>query len=271
MGKPSMGPTETSLAAAARANEAAIRQRELFDRLLPGLENIISRGEQFLGMPAFGGSGPRTIPGESTTITPSEGIELTDAQREIQIQNISEQTGLRPDQIRAVYDPRVLYAQPGGSMPITITGEPTTIPGTPQANVFSTDPSASPLFAPGKHAVERQFRNARESALATLPQGGSLADVMGDIEVGRASSLAGLEAAISEDFFNKIFGVMSGAPQQSLAGLTGTAGILGQIGGSQAAANAQASAGQNAMYGNLGMGLGSMLGGAMGAGGKLAT
>ena len=110
------------------ANEMARISRDLYNQTNPMRENIIGRGMDFLGVPQGG------------------------------------QQARPPQQIQ---------------LPMTLTekikqhGQTITIPGVQggmedQAqggNPFSVDPSASPLYAPGKYALERQFQGAEEGII----------------------------------------------------------------------------------------------------------
>ena len=141
------------------------------------------------------------------------------------------------------------------------TGEWINLPGlagpqqiSPQGGTdpFRVDPSASPLYAPGKFALERQFQGAEEGILSSLPQGGALLESLANAQIGKAGALAGLEADISQDFFNKIYGLATGAPQQSIGGLGGASSVMGGLAGQQAQAAAIENAGKNDAAGNLG-------------------
>jgi len=204
------------------ANEMARISRDLYNQTNPMRENIIGRGMDFLGVPQGG------------------------------------QQARPPQQIQ---------------LPMTLTekikqhGQTITIPGVQggmedQAqggNPFSVDPSASPLYAPGKYALERQFQGAEEGIMSSLPQRGALLDALANAQIGKAGALTGLEADISQDFFNKIYGMSSGAPQTSIAGLGGAGSILSGIAGQQANQQMSESAGKNQALGGMGNALGTAM------------
>ena len=123
------------------------------------------------------------------------------------------------------------------------------------------DPSSSPLYAPGKFAAEQQFGTARDNIMSTMPEGGGLYDALAGANVSKAGALTGLEANISQDFFDKIYGAAFGAPQTAVSGLGGAGGIMGNLAGQQAQSNAAQSAGKSGMLGGFGQGVGSYMGG----------
>ena len=118
---------------------------------------------------------------------------------------------------------------------------------------FRVDPSASPLFAPGKFAIERNFRNAREDILSSLPEGGELLEALAQADVSKAGNLAGLEADISQDFFNKMMAMISGQTQQGISGLGTAAGLDVQRQGQQAQIDQAASAQRNDLLSTMAM------------------
>ena len=115
------------------------------------------------------------------------------------------------------------------------------------------DPAASPVWDPTKTILEDQYNRARENVIANMPVGGPMQGALGDIETNRANQLASLGADIATDEYNKIYGAAMGAPQVSLGGLT-------SIAGTQAAAQAQQAGAGFGAIGDIGGGLGMMLG-----------
>lgn len=109
--------------------------------------------------------------------------------------------------------------------------------------------TANPAFGAVKSAVESQFANARESAIATGGEGGALSAVLGGLEGGRASSLAGElgRLALTEDArrrgnfaaeleASRILGQLGlGQTGQAAAAVGGGAAALGALGSQQAA------------------------------------
>lgn len=119
----------------------------------------------------------------------------------------------------------------------------------------SWDWGSSPMWAPGKMAIEDQYRVAKDNILANMPSGGALYESLGDLERGRAGGYTDLTGQIGMDMWNKAYSVATGVPQTSLQGL----GVASQ-GQSQAMmANANADAGKAGMMGDLGMGAGMLL------------
>ena len=146
-------------------------------------------------------------------------------------------------------------------------GQTITIPGVQggmedqaqDANPFRVDPSASPLYAPGKYSIERQFQNAEDEIMSSLPQGGALLEMLAKAQTDKAGALTGLEADISQDFFDKIYGLASGTPQTSISGIGGASSILSGIAGQQANQQMLESAGKNQALGSMGSSLGTVM------------
>jgi len=115
------------------------------------------------------------------------------------------------------------------------------------------DPAASPVWDPTKTILEDQYNRARENVIANMPVGGPMQGALGDIETNRANQLASLGADIATDEYNKIYGAAMGAPQMSMGGLS-------SIAGTQAAAQAQQAGAGFGAIGDIGGGLGMMLG-----------
>jgi len=116
------------------------------------------------------------------------------------------------------------------------------------------DPASSPVWDPTKQVLESQYQNARQNAIANMPTGGALQDVLANIEMGRANQIGQLGADISMDEYNKIYGAAMGAPQTTLSGLAGVAS-------SQAAEQAALTGGIFGALGGIGSGVGEILGG----------
>ena len=204
------------------ANEMARISRDLYNQTNPMRENIIGRGMDFLDVPQGG------------------------------------QQARPPQQIQ---------------LPMTLTekikqhGQTITIPGVQggmedqaqDANPFRVDPSASPLYAPGKYSIERQFQNAEDEIMSSLPQGGALLEMLAKAQTDKAGALTGLEADISQDFFDKIYGLASGTPQTSISGIGGASSILSGIAGQQANQQMLESAGKNQALGSMGSSVGTVM------------
>ena len=115
------------------------------------------------------------------------------------------------------------------------------------------DVSSNPVYGAGKSQIESQYDVARQNILSNLPSGGQLNEALVDTDVRRADALGGLAAQIAQDEYNKIYGFATGSPQASLSSMTSLAG-------SQAAAQAQETAGKYGAVGDIGGGLGMMFG-----------
>jgi hypothetical protein len=89
--------------------------------------------------------------------------------------------------------------------------------------------------------------------LSNIPKGGQLTDQMSNVETARAGSLGQLGSGVAQDEYNKLYGMATGASGQAM-------GTLANIGGQQAMANAQQTAGKYGALGDLGMGAGMFLG-----------
>jgi len=116
-----------------------------------------------------------------------------------------------------------------------------------------------------KDGIESQYGQAKENIISNLPEGGSMADALTKVEMGRAEQAGQLPAMISksilDDMFQKAYGTATIAPQQSMAGLGSAASSLGM----RQSASMQSQAAENAAkYG----GLGYLGGSALASGGK---
>ena len=118
------------------------------------------------------------------------------------------------------------------------------------------DVTQSPLWGSGKNAAETQYQNARDAMMANLPGGGALQSSLATGETDKARTLTDLASRIGMDEYSKIYGLASGAPQQSMAGM----GVAGQtnatLAGQEMYQNIQEDAQKNQLYGDLGAGIG---------------
>ena len=115
------------------------------------------------------------------------------------------------------------------------------------------DPSTMPTWDVGKRGIEDQYGMARENIIANMPAGGQLYDQLAQTEVNRANALGDLGAGIAQDEYNKIYGLATGTPQQSMT-------TLANVGASQANMQAQQYAGKMGALGDIGSGAGIMFG-----------
>lgn len=113
------------------------------------------------------------------------------------------------------------------------------------------DVTRNPVWRAGRNTIEDQYGVARENVLANIPKGGALTDALTNTEIGRADMLTNLTGNVSQDEYNKLYGMATGAPQTSIGGLSSLAG-------SQAMANAQTQAGKYGATGDFGQGLGQI-------------
>lgn len=123
------------------------------------------------------------------------------------------------------------------------------------------DYTQSPMWSAGKSATESGYQNAMQNILANLPAGGPINQSMTSLERGRAQNLTNLASNAAQDEYNKAYGFATGQPQVGLSGIGGASTSMTSLAGQQAAAEAQGSAGKFGALGNLGMGVGSYLGG----------
>ena len=118
------------------------------------------------------------------------------------------------------------------------------------------DVTQSPMWGSGKNAAETQYQNARDAMMANLPGGGALQSSLATGETDKARTLTDLASRIGMDEYSKIYGLASGAPQQSMAGM----GVAGQtnatLAGQEMYQNIQEDAQKNQLYGDLGAGIG---------------
>ena len=82
------------------------------------------------------------------------------------------------------------------------------------------DPSSTPMYGAGKYALESQYGVAKENIMENLPQGGVLLDALANAEISKAGDMATMMGGISQDVYNKAYGMATGAPQTAVAGLS---------------------------------------------------
>lgn len=119
----------------------------------------------------------------------------------------------------------------------------------------------SPVYGAGKGAIESQYGTARENIIGSTPRGGAQTQALSNLEFARAGDLGDLTANLSQDAYNKAYGVAFQTPQTSLAGM-GSAGST--YGARQAAlmnSQSNSKAGKAGMLGQFGQGLGTYLAG----------
>jgi len=104
------------------------------------------------------------------------------------------------------------------------------------------------IFAPEREAVESQFRNARESILASTPaRGGQLNTLLANTDLARAGTLSQMDADIRRSAFDQALRTGYGVPALSLGGLGSAGGIFGQ----QVAGAEGGASGKNSSAGSL--------------------
>jgi len=126
------------------------------------------------------------------------------------------------------------------------------------------DYTQSPMYGPGKGAIEDQYEVARQNIIAETPSGGAMSSNMANLEQQRARGMSDLASRISQDDYNKIYGAAFGAPQTSIGGTSGvsSSGVGGaaNIASADLAAQAGQSAGKSNMFGQFGQGAGTYFG-----------
>ena len=100
------------------------------------------------------------------------------------------------------------------------------------------DPTQMPMWDIGKAGIESQYGTARQNILSNMPAGGGLNEAMMQTDLSRANQLSGLGANIAQDEYNKLYGLATGTPQQSMS-------TLANVGASQANMQAQQAAGNS--------------------------
>lgn len=119
----------------------------------------------------------------------------------------------------------------------------------------------SPVYNAERSALESGYGQARSNIIASLPRGGQLQDTLANLEVGRANQLGQLRGDLAMDMYNKIYGAVMGVPQQTASTL---ASIGSSVGNRELASDVADQNSQNTLYGllgNLGLGVGMMMGG----------
>ncbi len=216
----------------ALTNELARISRERYTRTAPLEQDLINRFRAFLGMPLTYSTG---------AASPSPAVT-------------SQTQALFPELPSGGVMPGILTGQPTGTSATPVAGAG--VPGQTMApagtSIFSVDPSASPLYGPGKRAIEQQYGRTRENILSTMPEGGQLFEQLANLSTKKGQALSDLEADIGQDFFDKLYGIVSGVPQQAISGLQTAAGISANLGAMESARRSQT-------MGGLGQGLGMLL------------
>ena len=155
-----------------------------------------------------------------------------------------------------------------------------------QQNIWS-QPIYNQALDPSKRVIESQFQRAREDALANMPAGGQLYGTLADIQGERAQSLGDLEKELQiqdilrrEDLELEKQRSMNNLAQSlyademartyGLATMTPTQGIgsLGAAAAAQAQTAAAQSSGKLGAAGQLGRGIGDIIGASIAAGPK---
>lgn len=122
------------------------------------------------------------------------------------------------------------------------------------------DVTQSPLWGSGKNAAEVQYKLARDQILQNTPGGGRLLDTLSDTDTAKARTLTDLASTVGMDEYNKIYGLASGTPQQTISGLSSALGSSTALQSAQMQANAVEDASKNQLYGGLGEGIGEAWG-----------
>ena len=142
----------------------------------------------------------------------------------------------------------------GANVPGDVGGAnvPGDVGGAP-AGGLAYDVTRNPVWGAGRNVIENQYDVARQNTLSNMPKGGALVDTMSDVDQGRAQALGGLASQVSQDEYNKAYGMATGAPGQAMS-------TMSSLAGSEAMANAQQSAGKMGALGDLGLGAGTYFG-----------
>ena len=114
------------------------------------------------------------------------------------------------------------------------------------------DVSQNPMFAAGKKSASDAYQSAKDSILASLPAGGSLLDALSQARIGEANTMTGLASNLAQDIYNKAYGLATGVPQQSMAGLGNAANAYSNAIGPGVTQQAN----NNNLLGSLGQGIG---------------
>lgn len=115
------------------------------------------------------------------------------------------------------------------------------------------DPTQSAMYKPRRDALETQYMQSNELARQNMPAGGSLNEALAGNVRTRASGLTGLEGDITQDEYNKAYGMATGVPALSLSTLTNLAG-------SEMSAAAQEQAAKSGLLGEFGNAMGYIFG-----------
>lgn len=131
------------------------------------------------------------------------------------------------------------------------------VPATPAAGGEGQPPmpydvTRNPVWGAGRNVIENQYDVAKQNTLSNIPRGGALVDTLADVDKGRAQALGGLAGQISQDEYNKVYGMATGAPGQAM-------NTMSNLAGQQAMAASQEQAGKAGAFGDLGLGAGMVL------------
>lgn len=107
-------------------------------------------------------------------------------------------------------------------------------------NSVTNSVTNGPQFASLKDMIEKQYSRARESIIASTPQGGPLSSALARLEGQRASATAQGIGDLTERETSRAFALATGQTPVALGSLGSAAGSLGQIGAAQAAQQGQA-------------------------------
>ena len=114
------------------------------------------------------------------------------------------------------------------------------------------DPTGTPMYGAGKQALETQYGTAKENIMSNLPKGGALLSSLAGADISKAGDLATMTGGISQDVYNKAYGMATGAPGQAMQGLGGAASAMSGLAGIE-------QDGKRGAMGEVGVGLGEML------------
>lgn len=115
------------------------------------------------------------------------------------------------------------------------------------------DPTKVPGYWPARNAVEDQYNVARQNTIANMPRGGALLDNLTDVETSRARALSDIAGNMSADQYNKIYGLATLTPQQSI-------GTLSSLANTYAYQQSQQNAQDAAKAGESGQAIGQIIG-----------
>jgi hypothetical protein len=143
-------------------------------------------------------------------------------------------------------------------------------------------PGYTPTYDISRRGVEAQYNQAVNQAIGQTPRGGALSDALTRLNLGRAESVGQLPGQISssliQDQLNKAYGAAFNAPSQAISGLSAanqgyvsTQNALLNAQMQQSAINAQSANAKGSGLGALGMGVGTVVGSALGSPGAGAS